>query len=133
MRTQPLPVFGALPDGIGDRKRALLRLPESVGLPGLGRSTAKGDQPGFSRGSFLRRGGRSSGRLWVLATWAYPQLEQVEIPNDNLLILRDTYQDGRADKTTRFPRTRQGQLNFYLEALYRDVKKSHESSTDSDV
>ncbi len=43
-----------------------------------------------------------AGRLWVLCTWAYPQLKPVDNPNDKLLILEDTNGDGRADKTTVF-------------------------------
>jgi len=43
-----------------------------------------------------------AGRLWVLCTWAYPQLKPVDKPNDKLLILTDTNGDGRADKTTVF-------------------------------
>ena len=43
-----------------------------------------------------------AGRLWVLCTWAYPQLNPVDNPNDKLLILADTDGDGRADKTTVF-------------------------------
>ena len=31
------------------------------------------------------------GRLWVLCTWAYPQLEPDDVPDDKLLILEDTY------------------------------------------
>ena len=42
------------------------------------------------------------GRLWVLCTWAYPQLRPQETPDDKLLILEDTDGDGRADKTTVF-------------------------------
>lgn len=42
------------------------------------------------------------GRLWVLCTWAYPQLKPQETPNDKLLILEDQDGDGRADKTTVF-------------------------------
>ncbi|HUS40322.1 MAG TPA: PVC-type heme-binding CxxCH protein [Pirellulales bacterium] len=42
------------------------------------------------------------GRLWVLCTWAYPQLKPNEAANDKLLILEDTDGDGRADKTTVF-------------------------------
>ena len=42
------------------------------------------------------------GRLWVLCTWAYPQLEPDDVPDDKLLILEDTDNDGRADKTTIF-------------------------------
>ena len=44
----------------------------------------------------------AAGRLWVLCTWAYPQLKPVDKPNDKLLILTDTDGDGRADKTTVF-------------------------------
>jgi putative heme-binding domain-containing protein len=43
-----------------------------------------------------------AGRLWVLVTWAYPQLKPVDKPNDKLLILTDTNGDGRANKTTVF-------------------------------
>ncbi|MDG2186542.1 MAG: c-type cytochrome [Mariniblastus sp.] len=43
-----------------------------------------------------------AGRLWVLCTWAYPQLKPVDQPDDKLLILTDTDGDGRADKTTVF-------------------------------
>jgi glucose/arabinose dehydrogenase len=43
-----------------------------------------------------------AGRLWVLVTSVYPQLNPVEEPNDKLLILTDTNGDGRADKTTVF-------------------------------
>lgn len=43
-----------------------------------------------------------AGRLWVLCTWAYPQLKPVDKPNDKLLILTDTNGDGRADKTKVF-------------------------------
>jgi putative heme-binding domain-containing protein len=42
------------------------------------------------------------GRLWVLCTWAYPQLEPDDVPDDKLLILEDTDKDGRADKKTIF-------------------------------
>ena len=38
------------------------------------------------------------GRLWVLCTWAYPQLKPGTKPNDKLLILEDTKGDGKADK-----------------------------------
>lgn len=41
----------------------------------------------------------AAGRLWVLCTWAYPQLDPTEEPDDKLLILEDTDGDGRADKT----------------------------------
>lgn len=43
-----------------------------------------------------------AGRLWVLCTWAYPQVKPVDKPNDKLLILEDTNGDGRADKTIIF-------------------------------
>ena len=43
-----------------------------------------------------------AGRLWVLVTAAYPQLNPVDKPNDKLLILTDTNADGRADNTTVF-------------------------------
>ena len=43
-----------------------------------------------------------AGRLWVLCTWAYPQLKPADGPDDKLLILADTNGDGRADKTTVF-------------------------------
>ncbi len=43
-----------------------------------------------------------AGRLWVLCTWVYPQLKPVDKPNDKLLILTDTNDDGRANETTVF-------------------------------
>ena len=43
-----------------------------------------------------------AGRLWVLCTWAYPQMKPADKPDDKLLILADTNGDGRADKTTVF-------------------------------
>ncbi|MGB0600208.1 MAG: PVC-type heme-binding CxxCH protein [Rubripirellula sp.] len=43
-----------------------------------------------------------AGRLWVLCTWAYPQMKPADKPDDKLLILTDTNGDGRADKTTVF-------------------------------
>jgi putative heme-binding domain-containing protein len=43
-----------------------------------------------------------AGRLWVLCTWAYPQVKPADKPDDKLLILTDTNGDGRADKTTVF-------------------------------
>ena len=43
-----------------------------------------------------------AGRLWVLCTLAYPQQKPIDKPNDKLLILTDTNDDGRADKTTVF-------------------------------
>jgi len=42
------------------------------------------------------------GRLWVLCTWAYPQLKPGEIPDDKLLILEDTTGDGKADRVSTF-------------------------------
>ena len=42
------------------------------------------------------------GRLWVACSWAYPQLEPGETPNDQIIILEDTDGDGRADKSTVF-------------------------------
>ncbi len=42
------------------------------------------------------------GRLWVLCTWAYPQLKPGEKANDKLLVLEDTDGDGRADRTSTF-------------------------------
>ena len=42
------------------------------------------------------------GRLWVLTTLTYAQLEPGETPNDTLVILEDTDGDGRADASTVF-------------------------------
>ena len=42
------------------------------------------------------------GRLWVLCTWAYPQLNPAKKPDDKLVILEDTDSDGRADKVSTF-------------------------------
>src|SRR5438034_6290481 len=42
------------------------------------------------------------GRLWVIGSTVYPQIEPGQIPNDKLLILEDTDGDGRCDKTTVF-------------------------------
>lgn len=42
------------------------------------------------------------GRLWVLTTLTYAQLEPGENPNDTLVILEDTDDDGRADVSTVF-------------------------------
>ncbi len=42
------------------------------------------------------------GRLWVLCTWAYPQLKPGEKPDDKLFILEDKDQDGKADKISTF-------------------------------
>ena len=38
------------------------------------------------------------GRLWVLCTWAYPQLKPGVKPNDKLLILEDSNGDAKADE-----------------------------------
>ncbi len=43
-----------------------------------------------------------AGRLWVLVTAVYPQLNPVDKPDDKLLILTDTNGDGRADETIVF-------------------------------
>ncbi len=42
------------------------------------------------------------GRLWVIGSTVYPQIEPGQKPNDKVLVLEDTNQDGRADKTTVF-------------------------------
>ncbi|MBM3837787.1 MAG: c-type cytochrome [Verrucomicrobia bacterium] len=42
------------------------------------------------------------GRLWVIGSTVYPQIEPGQIPNDKILILEDTDRDGRCDKTTVF-------------------------------
>lgn len=42
------------------------------------------------------------GRLWVLTTLTYAQLEPGQKPNDTLVILADTDADGKADKSTVF-------------------------------
>jgi putative heme-binding domain-containing protein len=42
------------------------------------------------------------GRLWVICTWAYPQVKPGEKPDDKVVILEDTDGDGRADKSTVF-------------------------------
>lgn len=44
----------------------------------------------------------SAHRLWVLCTWAYPQLKPGTKPDDKLLILEDTDGDGRADTASTF-------------------------------
>ncbi len=44
----------------------------------------------------------ASGRLWVLCTWAYPQIRPDEPPDDKLIILEDTDSDGKADKSSVF-------------------------------
>lgn len=42
------------------------------------------------------------GRLWVIGSTVYPQIEPGQIPNDKVLILEDTNRDGRSDRTTVF-------------------------------
>src|SRR5437867_8149533 len=42
------------------------------------------------------------GRLWVIGSTVYPQLEPGQAPNDKVIILEDTDGDGRADKSTVF-------------------------------
>lgn len=42
------------------------------------------------------------GRIWVIGSTVYPQIEPGQIPNDKILILEDTDGDGRCDKTTVF-------------------------------
>ena len=44
----------------------------------------------------------SKGRLWVACSWAYPQLKPGEPANDKIIILEDTDDDGKADKSTVF-------------------------------
>ena len=44
----------------------------------------------------------SRGRLWVACSWAYPQIEPGDVANDKIIILEDTDNDGKADKTTVF-------------------------------
>jgi putative heme-binding domain-containing protein len=44
----------------------------------------------------------SKGRLWVACSWAYPQLKPGEQANDKIIILEDTDDDGKADKSTVF-------------------------------
>ena len=43
-----------------------------------------------------------AGRLWVVCSWTYPQLVPGEKPNDKVIILEDTDEDGKADKATDF-------------------------------
>lgn len=42
------------------------------------------------------------GRLWVIGSSVYPQIEPGRTPDDKVIILEDTDRDGRADKTTVF-------------------------------
>jgi glucose/arabinose dehydrogenase len=42
------------------------------------------------------------GRIWVIGSTVYPQLEPGQVPNDKVLVLEDTDRDGVCDKTTVF-------------------------------
>ena len=42
------------------------------------------------------------GRLWVIGSAVYPQLEPGQVPNDKVVILEDTNADGRVDRSTVF-------------------------------
>src|SRR2546427_10458236 len=42
------------------------------------------------------------GRLWVIGSMVYPQIEPGQVPNDKVLILEDRDGDGRCDKMTIF-------------------------------
>src|SRR2546427_7525517 len=42
------------------------------------------------------------GRVWVIGSTVYPQIEPGQGPNDKVAILEDTDGDGRCDKTTVF-------------------------------
>ncbi len=42
------------------------------------------------------------GRIWVIGSTVYPQIEPGQIPNDKVLVLEDTNHDGVCDKTTVF-------------------------------
>lgn len=44
----------------------------------------------------------ANGRLWVIGSTVYPQIEPGQKPDDKVVILEDTNRDGRADKTTVF-------------------------------
>ncbi|MFN0127981.1 MAG: PVC-type heme-binding CxxCH protein [Verrucomicrobiales bacterium] len=44
------------------------------------------------------------GRLWVIGSSVYPQIEPGQDPDDKVLILEDTDDDGRCDKSTVFAR-----------------------------
>lgn len=44
----------------------------------------------------------SRGRIWVIGSVVYPQLEPGQVPDDKVLILEDTNGDGKSDKTTIF-------------------------------
>jgi len=59
----------------------------------------------------------SRGRLWVLTTLSYAQLEPGEKPDDKIFILEDTDGDGKADKSTVFADGLNMPMGF---ALYED-------------
>ncbi|HEV8541501.1 MAG TPA: PVC-type heme-binding CxxCH protein, partial [Verrucomicrobiae bacterium] len=42
------------------------------------------------------------GRIWVIGSTVYPQLEPGQTPNDKILVLEDTDHDGKCDKVTVF-------------------------------
>src|SRR5438093_10983971 len=42
------------------------------------------------------------GRLWVIGSTVYPQIEPGQVPNDKVLILEDADGDGHCEKTTVF-------------------------------
>lgn len=42
------------------------------------------------------------GRIWVIGSTVYPQLEPGQVPNDKVIVLEDTNHDGVCDKTTVF-------------------------------
>src|SRR2546427_1984807 len=42
------------------------------------------------------------GRLWVIGSTVYPQIEPGQAPNDKVIILEDTAREGRCSKTTVF-------------------------------
>ncbi|MDP4624810.1 MAG: HEAT repeat domain-containing protein [Akkermansiaceae bacterium] len=44
----------------------------------------------------------SRGRLWVACSWSYPQLKPGQKADDKIIILEDTDNDGKADKSTIF-------------------------------
>ncbi|MFC7337762.1 PVC-type heme-binding CxxCH protein [Haloferula chungangensis] len=44
----------------------------------------------------------SKGRLWVACSWTYPQVKPGQKVDDKIIILEDTDNDGRADKSTVF-------------------------------
>ena len=44
----------------------------------------------------------SRGRLWVSGSTTYPHAKPGQRPNDRIIILEDTDQDGRADRSTLF-------------------------------